>query len=86
MERRAGRLAATVCATAFAALMLAPARAQTYPTRPIRLIVPIATGSVTDVIMRAAATEIGPNFAPLVIENKGGASGIPGAEGVRAGA
>jgi tripartite-type tricarboxylate transporter receptor subunit TctC len=57
-----------------------PARAQNYPERPVRLIVPIATGSVTDVIMRAAANEIGPNFAPLVIENKGGASGIPGAE------
>ena len=57
-----------------------PARAQNYPERPVRLIVPIATGSVTDVIMRAAGNEIGPSFAPLVIENKGGASGIPGAE------
>ena len=34
-----------------------PARAQTYPDRPIRLIVPIAAGSVTDVIMRSAAGE-----------------------------
>jgi tripartite-type tricarboxylate transporter receptor subunit TctC len=66
---------------ALAALLLAaPASAQTYPDRPVRLIVPIAAGSVTDVIMRAAASEIGPKFAPLVIENKGGASGIPGAQ------
>jgi tripartite-type tricarboxylate transporter receptor subunit TctC len=66
---------------ALAALLLSlPASAQNYPERPVRLIVPIAAGSVTDIIMRAAAAEIGPKFAPLVIENKGGASGIPGAQ------
>lgn len=49
-----------------------------YPTKPIRMIVSIASGSVTDVIMRAAATELQPRLGqPLVIENKGGASGIP---------
>src|SRR5215472_13585070 len=57
-----------------------PAQAQTYPTRPIRLIVPIAVGSVTDVIMRAAAVELAIGLAPIVVENKGGASGIPGAQ------
>jgi tripartite-type tricarboxylate transporter receptor subunit TctC len=53
------------------------ANAQTYPDRPIRLIVSIAAGSVTDVIMRAAANELSPQLGQqLVIENKGGASGI----------
>jgi len=53
------------------------ANAQAYPDRPIRLIVSIAAGSVTDVIMRAAATELSPRLGQqLVIENKGGASGI----------
>jgi len=66
---------------ALAALLLAlPAQAQTYPTRPIRLIVPIAVGSVTDVIMRAAAPELGTRLSPIIVENKGGASGIPGAQ------
>jgi len=66
---------------AISALLLAqPAQAQTYPTRPIRLIVPIAVGSVTDVIMRAAAPELGTHLSPIVVENKGGASGIPGAQ------
>src|SRR4029078_9449868 len=52
-------------------------RAQTYPDRPIRLIVSIAAGSVTDVIMRKAAAELAPRFGQqLVIENRGGASGI----------
>jgi len=57
-----------------------PAQAQNYPSRPIRLIVPIAVGSVTDVIMRAAAAELGTRLSPIIVENKGGASGIPGAQ------
>src|SRR5262249_36762089 len=58
-----------------------PAHAQTYPERPIRMIVSIAPGSVTDVIMRAAANELSPRLGQqLVIENKGGASGIPAAQ------
>jgi tripartite-type tricarboxylate transporter receptor subunit TctC len=58
-----------------------PAPAQTYPDRPIRLIVSIAAGSVTDVIMRAAAVELQPLLGqPLIIENRGGASGIIAAQ------
>jgi tripartite-type tricarboxylate transporter receptor subunit TctC len=57
------------------------AQAQTYPDRPIRLIVSIAAGSVTDVIMRAAAQELQPRLGQtLVIENRGGASGILAAQ------
>jgi tripartite-type tricarboxylate transporter receptor subunit TctC len=57
------------------------AQAQSYPDRPIRLIVSIAAGSVTDVVMRAAANALAPRLGqPLVIENKGGASGILGAQ------
>jgi tripartite-type tricarboxylate transporter receptor subunit TctC len=55
--------------------------AQAYPDRPIRLIVSIAAGSVTDVIMRAAANELNARLGqPLIIENKGGASGILAAQ------
>jgi tripartite-type tricarboxylate transporter receptor subunit TctC len=57
------------------------AGAQSYPDRPIRVIVPIAAGSVTDVIMRATAAELSPRIGQtFVIENKGGASGIPAAQ------
>jgi len=57
------------------------AQAQTYPDRPIRVIVGIAAGSVTDVIMRAAAQELqGRLGQPLIIENRGGASGILSAQ------
>ncbi len=67
---------------ALAALSLAiPAAAQTYPSKPIRTIVSIAAGSVTDVIMRAAANELGPRLGQtLVIENNGGAAGILAAQ------
>src|SRR5438552_2826408 len=52
-----------------------------YPDRPIRLIVSIAAGSVTDVVMRAAANELNARMGqPLIIENKGGASGILAAQ------
>ena len=61
--------------------LMQPASAQNYPSRPVRLIVSIAAGSVTDVIMRAAANEISPRLGQqLVIENRGGASGILGAQ------
>ena len=64
----------------FAAAM--PVRAQpAYPAKPIRVIVPIAAGSVTDVIMRAASQELTARLKqPLVIDNRTGASGIIGAE------
>src|SRR5262250_3011253 len=57
------------------------ASAQTYPNKPIRMVVAIAAGSVTDVIMRAAANELSPRLGQqLVIENRGGAAGILGAQ------
>jgi tripartite-type tricarboxylate transporter receptor subunit TctC len=60
----------------------ASAQAQNYPDRPIRLIVSIAAGSVTDLIMRTAVAELTPLLGgqPLVIENRGGASGIVAAQ------
>jgi tripartite-type tricarboxylate transporter receptor subunit TctC len=73
--------AALASAVAALAAWAFPASAQSYPDRPIRVIVPIAAGSVTDVIMRATASELTPRLGqPFVIENKGGASGIPGAQ------
>ena len=74
-----GILRALLC-VAIAALAL-PAHAQTYPDKPIKMIVSIAAGSVTDVIMRAAANELQPRLKQtLVIENQGGAAGILGGQ------
>jgi tripartite-type tricarboxylate transporter receptor subunit TctC len=74
-----GILRALVCVVV--ALGASAATAQTYPDKPIRMIVSIAAGSVTDVIMRAAANELQPRFKQtLVIENQGGAAGILGGQ------
>jgi tripartite-type tricarboxylate transporter receptor subunit TctC len=67
--------------TAGLAVFVATANAQSYPNKPIRMIVSIAAGSVTDVIMRAAASELQTTLGqPLVIENRGGAAGILGGQ------
>ena len=72
-------LRALVCAAI--AVGASSANAQTYPDKPIRMIVSIAAGSVTDVIMRAAANELQPRLKQtLVIENQGGAAGILGGQ------
>jgi tripartite-type tricarboxylate transporter receptor subunit TctC len=56
-------------------------RAQSYPDRPVKMIVSIAAGSVTDVIMRTAAAQLQQRLGqPFVIENLGGASGIVGGQ------
>jgi tripartite-type tricarboxylate transporter receptor subunit TctC len=74
-----GTLRALFCAVIVA--FASPAGAQSYPDRPIRMIVSIAAGSVTDVIMRAAANELQPRLKQtLVIENQGGAAGILGGQ------
>jgi tripartite-type tricarboxylate transporter receptor subunit TctC len=69
-------------ALAVATLALAAplgAFAQAYPNKPIRVIVPFAAGSTTDIIARAIADKMGQSMGQqLVIENKGGASGTIG--------
>lgn len=52
-----------------------------YPNKPIRFIVPIAAGSVTDVILRAAAPQLTQRIGQqVVVDNRPGASGIIGAQ------
>jgi tripartite-type tricarboxylate transporter receptor subunit TctC len=65
-------------AAAFA-LPLAVLAQSGYPNKPIRVIVPFAAGSTTDIIARAIGDKMGQSMGTtLVIENKGGASGTIG--------
>ena len=67
----------------FATFATAPASAQTYPTRPIRAIVPFPAGGVTDVGARLVAQKLGEALGqPVVIENRAGASGTLGVDAV----
>jgi tripartite-type tricarboxylate transporter receptor subunit TctC len=54
------------------------ARAQTYPTRPIRLVVPSAAGGVNDIAGRLWADKVRGALGTIVIENRGGAGGTVG--------
>ena len=59
------------------------ALAQSYPARPVKVIVPFAAGGGTDAIARAWTDQLAAFFGqPFVIENRGGASGIIGVEAV----
>jgi tripartite-type tricarboxylate transporter receptor subunit TctC len=66
-----------------AALLASPgiAYTQTYPNKPIRLIVPNAPGGGTDTVARLVADKVGPALGQqIVVENRGGAGGRIAAE------
>ena len=56
------------------------ASAQSFPTKPIRLIVPFAPGGSTDIIARAVGDALGSQLGqPVIVENKAGGGGSVGA-------
>ena len=75
------RLSLCVSAAALAGLFAAPARADDYPTRPVRLIVAFAPGGATDVTARLIADKMHDTLGQVVaIENKPGANGAIAAQ------
>jgi tripartite-type tricarboxylate transporter receptor subunit TctC len=65
-----------------ASLFLAmPAPAQTYPSKPVRVVVPVPAGALSDVIARRISAELSTRLGqPFIMDNKPGANFIPAAE------
>lgn len=69
------------CIATLAASSAPVVRADTWPDRPIRIIVPTNPGSPADVAVRSMSDVLMAALRqPIVIENKGGAQGVIGAE------
>ena len=63
------------------ALAGAAAVAQTYPNKPIRLVVPFPAGGATDIFARAVSQKLGEKLATnIVVDNKPGAGGTIGSD------
>ena len=64
-------------------LLASAAGAQTFPSKPISLVVPFPTGAANDALARILAAEMRDSLGTVVVENKPGANGNIAAEYVR---
>ena len=71
----------TAAAGTALSLLASVALADTWPSRPVKIVVPFAPGGTTDILARAIAPELSKAFGqPFVVDNRGGAGGNVGAE------
>jgi tripartite-type tricarboxylate transporter receptor subunit TctC len=79
--RAAAVVAGVAFATALSAFAAPPARAQDYPARPVKIIVPFPAGGTADVMPRIFADWLSRKLGqPFIVEDRAGAGGNIGAE------
>ncbi len=80
-RNNSGQIYVAVVVAAGVGLMAIPALAQTYPVKPIRILVGYAAGGGNDVIARIVGQKLGENLGqPVIIDNKPGAASIIAAD------
>lgn len=77
------RLGAAATAIALLTCLALPAKAQQYPTHPVKIVLPFGPGGVADVTARIVANKLGDKLGQrFIIENMPGAGGITAAKAV----
>jgi tripartite-type tricarboxylate transporter receptor subunit TctC len=72
-----------ICFAILAVAFAAAVHGQTYPTKPVRLVVPFAPGGSSTIVARSVAAEMEKGLGQsIVIENKGGGGGNPAMQDV----
>lgn len=81
MMTRRGVLAASSGVLASGLRFAGPARAEAYPSRAVRIVVPFAPGGITDILARALGQKLSEAWSqPFVVENKPAGAGQVGVE------
>jgi tripartite-type tricarboxylate transporter receptor subunit TctC len=84
IRRAAGHLLVSVLLALIVPATPTPARADSYPSKPVRIIVPYGAGGIADVTMRLVADDLSKRFGQqFFIENRPGAGGIVGMQSAR---
>ena len=80
-DRHPSRRRLLACAASLACLATLPAQAETWPAKPVRLVVGYAAGGATDVVTRLVGQKMGELLGQsIVVDNRTGANSNVGAE------
>jgi tripartite-type tricarboxylate transporter receptor subunit TctC len=81
MNRRTVLRAAAAAMAGTGLLGFGPARAQPYPSKPIRILIGFAPGAITDTVARTIGAKLSASMGqPVVVENRSGAGGTLAAD------
>lgn len=81
MKRRIFTAAVTTALGPWFMATASTAQAQTYPSKPVKIVLPFAAGSPTDALARVIAVPLSKRLGqPIIIENKPGATGMLGTD------